>query len=708
MSDLVQLAKDDGIAIITINNPPVNALSPGVPEGIFEAIDEVGKDDDIRAAVLIGGGRTFVAGADIKEFGKITSGTSKRSVGLLPLLLQVEDCKKPIVMAIHGTAFGGGLELAMAGHYRVAAPGSQVGQPEVKLGIIPGAAGTQRLPRLAGVAKAVEMCAGGNPIKTEEALLFGIVDRIIEGDLQAGAVRFAREIAGKPSPKTRERNEKLGTSEQNAPIFAAARAAARKKQRGMMAPLAAIDAVEAATKLPFDEGCKVEQKLFLECLHSDQSKALIRVFFGEREVAKIPDVPKETPIIPVNSAAVVGAGTMGGGIGMVFANAGIPVLLREADQASLDRGFANIQKNYAGSVKRGRFTQQFVDERLKLIRPTLTYDGFEKVDMVIEAVFEGMALKKQIFGELDRICKPGAILASNTSTLDIDEIASATSRPESVVGTHFFSPANVMRLLEIVRGKKTGKGVLATCMQLSKKLGKIGVLVGNCRGFVGNRMFHPYVRESVFLVEEGASVEAVDKALYDFGMAMGPLAVGDLAGLDVGWRIRKEYRHLEKAGVRRAMAGDRLCELGRFGQKTGAGWYKYDANRNAIPDPEVAELVRNWAVSEGIPQREISAQEIVDRCVYALVNEGARILEEGYALRAVDIDIIYINGYGFPAYRGGPMWFADTVGIKKVYERICEFHRQHGELWEPAPLLKELASQGRTFADFKAERLMNV
>jgi 3-hydroxyacyl-CoA dehydrogenase len=419
-------------------------------------------------------------------------------------------------------------------------------------------------------------------------------------------------------------------------------------------------------------------------------------------------VPKETPIIPVNSAAVVGAGTMGGGIAMVFANAGIPVLLREADQSALDRGLANIQKNYAGSVKRGRFTQQFVDERLTLIRPTLTYDGFEKVDMVIEAVFEGMALKKQVFGELDRTCKPSAILASNTSTLDIDEIASATSRPESVVGTHFFSPANVMRLLEIVRGKKTGKDVLATCMQLSKKLGKIGVLVGNCRGFVGNRMFHPYVRESVFLVEEGASVEAVDKALYDFGMAMGPLAVGDLAGLDVGWRIRKEYRHLEKAGVRQAMAGDRLCELGRFGQKTGAGWYKYDANRNAIPDREVAELVRNWAVSEGIPQREISAQEIVDRCVYALVNEGARILEEGYALRAVDIDIIYINGYGFPAYRGGPMWFADTVGIKKVYERVREFHHQHGELWEPAPLLKELASQGRTFADFKAERVMNV
>ena len=708
MSDLVQLTKDDGIAIITINNPPVNALSPGVPEGISEAIDQIGKDDAIRAAVVIGGGRTFVAGADIKEFGKITSGTSKRGAGLLPLLLQIEDCKKPVVMAIHGTAFGGGLELAMAGHYRVAAPGAQVGQPEVKLGIIPGAGGTQRLPRLAGVVKAVEMCAGGNSVKAEEALRFGIIDRIIEGDLLAGAVHFAREIAGKPPLRTRERKGKLGTPEQNAPIFAAAREAARKRQRGMMAPLAAVDAVEAATRLSFEEGCQVEQKLFSECLYSDQSKALIHVFFGEREVAKIPDVPKETPIIPVNSVAVVGAGTMGGGIAMVFANAGIPVLLREADQAALDRGLANIQKNYAASAKRGRFTPEYVEERLGLIRPTLTYDGFEKVDMVVEAVFEGMTLKKQVFAELDRVCKPGAILASNTSTLNIDEIASATSRPEFVIGTHFFSPANVMRLLEIVRGKKTGKEVLATCMQLSKKLGKIGVLVGNCRGFVGNRMFHPYVRESVFLVEEGASVEAVDKALYEFGMAMGPLAVGDLAGLDVGWRVRQEYRHLEKPGIRRAMAGDRLCELGRYGQKTGAGWYKYDANRNASPDPEVAELVHKWAAADRIPQREIPAEEIVDRCIYALVNEGARILEEGYALRAVDIDIIYINGYGFPAYRGGPMWYADTIGLDRVYSRVCDFHRQHGEIWEPAPLLKELAAQGRNFADFKAERGTNA
>ena len=704
MTDLVQLTRDNGIAVITINNPPVNALSPGVPEGIAAAIEQIDKDASVQAAVLIGGGRTFVAGADIKEFGKITSGKSGNTMDLPALLLRIEDCRKPVVVAIHGTAFGGGLELAMAGHYRVIAPGSQVGQPEVKLGIIPGAAGTQRLPRLAGVAKAVEMCAEGNPVKAEDAVKAGIADRMIDGDLLAGAVAFAREVAAKPARKTRERNEKLGTPEQNAPIFAAARDRARKKQRNMTAPLAAIDAIEASVRLPFDEGCQYERKLFMECLFSSQSKSLIHVFFGEREVAKIPDVPKDTPIIPVNSVAVVGAGTMGGGIAMVFANAGIPVVLKEADQAALDRGLANIQKNYASSVKRGRFTQQFVDERLKLIQPTLDYERFSNADMVVEAVFEGMALKKQVFGELDRICKPGSILASNTSTLSIDEIAATTARPQFVIGTHFFSPANVMKLLEIVRGKATSKEVIATCMQLSKRLGKIGVLVGNCRGFVGNRMFHGYVRESVFLVEEGASVEAVDAALYDFGMAMGPLAVGDLAGLDVGWRIRKEYRHLEKPGVRQAFAGDQLCELGRYGQKTNAGWYKYDENRRAIPDPEVATMVRKWSAEAGITQRQIAADEIVDRCVYSLVNEGARILEEGYALRAVDIDIIYLNGYGFPAYRGGPMWYADTVGLKKVYDRICELHKQHGELWEPAPLLKQLAGQGKSFADFKKEQ----
>src|SRR6266853_586106 len=570
MTNLVSISKDNDVAVIIIDNPPVNALSPGVPEGISTAIDAVNSDPAVKAAVVIGAGRTFVAGPDIKEFGKMTSGGPRRS--LLPLLNRIEDCSKPVVMAIHGTAFGGGLELAMAGHYRVAAPSAQVGQPEVKLGIIPGAAGTQRLPRLAGVAKAVEMCAEGKPVKAKEALALGIVDRLIDGDLLAGAVAFAREVTGKAAPqpalKTRERNSKLGTPEQNAPIFAAARDAARKKARGMMAPIAAIDAVEAATKLPFDEGVEAERKLFMECLFSDQSKAMIHVFFGEREVAKIPDVPKETPVIPVNSAAVIGAGTMGGGIAMNFANAGIPVLLKETDQAALDRGMNTIRKNYDNSVKKGRFTQQQMDERMNLIKPTLTYDGFESVDMVVEAVFEGMALKKQIFGELDKICKKGAILASNTSTLSIDEIASATTRAESVIGTHFFSPANVMRLLEIVRGKATSKEVIATCMQLSKKLGKVGVLVGNCRGFVGNRMFGPYRREAQFLIEEGAGIEAVDQALSDFGMAMGPLATGDLAGLDVGWRIRKEYRHLELPGIRQPFVEDRLCEMWRIGQKT--------------------------------------------------------------------------------------------------------------------------------------------
>jgi len=703
MSDLVQFAKDNGIAVITINNPPVNALSPGVPEGISEAIERISNDPEIMAAVLIGGGRTFVAGADIKEFGKMVSGKAPRGAGMLPFLLRVEDSRKPIVVAIHGTAFGGGLELAMSGHYRVAVPSAQVGQPEVKLGIIPGAAGTQRLPRLAGVAAAVEMCTDGKPVSAEKALALGIIDKLVDGDLLAGAIAFAREVASKPTPKTRERNGKLGTPEQNAPIFAAARENARKKQRGLLAPVAAIDAVEAATKLPFEEGCKVEQELFIKCLMSDQSKALIHVFFGEREVAKIPDIPKDTPLIPVKRLAVVGAGTMGGGITMVFANAGIPVLLKEADQAALDRGMATIQKNYANSVKRGRFTQEFVDECLKRIEPTLSFDGFAAVDMVIEAVFEGMALKKEIFAELDRVCKPGAILASNTSTLSIDEIAATTSRPESVIGTHFFSPANVMRLLEIVRGKKTGKDVIATCMQLSKTIAKIGVLVGNCRGFVGNRMFGPYRREAQFVVEEGASIDAVDKALFDFGMAMGPLATGDLAGLDVGWRIRKEYKHLEKPGVRQPFAEDSLCELGRFGQKTGAGWYKYDDQRQASLDPVVGKLLKEWTTAAGISQRPISDQEIVDRCIYALVNEGARILEEGYALRAVDIDIIYLNGYGFPASRGGPMWYADTVGLKKVYERILDFQKHHGELWEPAPLLKKLAEQGKGFADFNAD-----
>ena len=702
MTDLVQLTKDNDIAIITINNPPVNALSQGVPEGISEALDQIAQDASIKAAVLIGSGRTFVAGADIKEFGKMTSG-KPRGAGHLPLLLKVEDSSKAVIVAIHGTALGGGLELAMAGHYRIAVASGQVGQPEVKLGLIPGAGGTQRLPRLAGVAKAVEMCVSGNPIKAEEAAKCGIVDRIVEGDLLTGAIAFAREVADKPAPKTRERNEKLGIAAENARIFSSAREAAAKKQRGLLAPAAVIDAIEAATKLSFEEGCQVEQKLFLDCLFSEQSKSLIHVFFSEREASKVPDIPKDTPVIPVKSAAVVGAGTMGGGIAMVLANAGIPVLIKDTDQGAIDRGLATIRSNYENSVKRGRFPQEVAEERVKRITPTLSYDDFSKVDLVIEAVFENMALKKEVLRELDRVCKAGAILASNTSTLSIDEIASATSRPQSVIGTHFFSPANVMRLLEIVRGRDTSKEVVATCMQLSKTLGKVGVLVGNCRGFVGNRMFHPYRREAQFLVEEGAGIAAVDQVLTDFGMAMGPLATGDLAGLDVGWRIRKEYRHLETPGIRQPFLEDRLCELGRFGQKTGAGWYKYDEQRRAMPDPQVDELVRQLVREAGVAQHQIAASEITDRCIYALVNEGARILQEGYALRASDMDIIYVNGYGFPAYRGGPMWYADTIGLKKVYERVSELYRQHGEIWQPAPLLQHLAEEGKAFADFAKE-----
>jgi 3-hydroxyacyl-CoA dehydrogenase len=701
MTELVSLTKDGEVAVITVNNPPVNALSPGVPEGIASAIETVSKDEDVKAVVLIGSGNTFIAGADIREFGKVTSG-EKKGGSLLPLLLAIENSPKPTVAAIHGTAFGGGLEVAMALHYRVAATSAHVGQPEVKLGIMPGAAGTQRLPRLAGVEKAVEMCAFGEPVRAKAALQCGIIDRIIEGDLRAGAVAFAREIvaSGVTPQKSRERNDKLGDEQTNAPVFAAARDEARKTRRGQTAPLAAIDAVEAATRLSFDDGCKRESELFQQCLFGDQSKALIHVFFGEREVAKIPDVPKGTATIEIKKAAVVGAGTMGGGITMNYANAGIPVVLKETSQEFLDRGLATIKRNYANSVKKGRFSQEVMDQRMALITPTLSYDGFEDADIVTEAVFEGMDLKKQVFSELDKICKAGAIIASNTSTLNIDEIASVTSRPEFVIGHHYFSPANVMRLLEIVRGKATSTEVIATSMALAKRLKKVGVLVGNCRGFVGNRMLAPYRREAEFLIEEGAAPQQVDGALYKFGLAMGPIAMGDLAGLDVGWRIRKEYKHLEDPTVRHPMVGDRLCEMGRFGQKTGAGWYRYDENRKPIPDAEVDKLIAQASAEAGIQRREISEQEIVERTMYALVNEGAKILEEGYALRAVDIDIIYINGYGFPAWRGGPMWFADTVGVKNVYDRISEFHTQHGKLWEPAPLLKTLAEQGKTFADF--------
>jgi 3-hydroxyacyl-CoA dehydrogenase len=646
MPELVLLTRHAGVGVITINNPPVNALSPGVPEGIVQGIDEFGADPAIRAIVLIGGGRTFISGADIKEFGKITAG-QKSDIGLAQIIDRIEQSAKPVVMAIHGQALGGGLEVAMGGHYRVIAPTAKVGQPEVKLGIIPGAAGTQRLPRLAGIERALEMCWTGEPIDAPTAVAAGIADAIAEGNLLEFAIGFART-----HPEIR-RTCDLPVKPVDPAVFAKARAAAAKRARGLMAAQKAIDAVEASAKLPFQEGVAYERKLFNECLFSDQSKAMIHVFFGEREVAKIPGLAKDTPVLPVDSAAIVGAGTMGGGIAMCYLNAGIPVRLKETAPEALERGVAKIRKNYENSVAKGRFTREFVEQRLALLTPQLTYDGFDRASIIVEAVYENLALKQQVFAELDRIAKPGAILASNTSTLDIDAIAGATSRPEWVVGHHFFSPANVMRLLEIVRGKRTSDEVLATSMALAKTLKKVGVLVGNCFGFVGNRMFGPYRREAEQLVLEGASPLEVDQALYDYGMAMGPLAVGDLAGLDVGWRIRQERGEAGSAPIE-----DKLCEMGRYGQKTGAGWYRYDENRNPSPDPVTDQVIAEARAAGGYTPRHIHAEEIVGRCIGMLVEEGKRILAEGIALRPVDIDIIYVMGYGFPAYRGGPMWQA--------------------------------------------------
>ncbi len=695
----------DNIAVITINNPPVNALSPGAPEAITTAVQTFVNDPAIHAIVLIGGGKTFIAGADIKEFQKITSGQKRPSGALRAMLDALENSPKPVIAAIHGLALGGGLETAIACHYRVAVPSAQVGQPEVKLGLIPGAGGTQRLPRLAGVAIAAEMCALGESISAANAHACGILDRLIDGDLLTGAISFAHEVAARlPPPKTCQRDEKLRSPDAAAAIAAVCETAT-KRSCGVAAPLRALEAIEATLTLPFPSGLKREREIFEECLYSAESKALVHVFFAERAASKVPGVPKDTPLIPIRRAAVVGAGTMGGGITMAYANAGIPVLIKENTQERLDHGLTTIKKNYAASVSRGKLTQQQMDERLARIVPTLTYDRFHEADIVVEAVFEEMALKKKVFAELDPIARPDAILASNTSTLDIDEIASVTSRPRQVIGHHFFSPANVMKLLEVVRGKQSSASVIATSLALARTLNKVGVLVGNCRGFVGNRMFAAYQREAQFLLEEGARVEQVDAALTDFGMAMGPLAVGDLAGLDVSWRIRKEHKHLTPPGFRETKAADRLCELGHFGQKTGSGWYNYAAgSRSPQPDPAVEEIIAACAREAGIARRTISAEEIIDRTIFALINEGAKILAEGFALRASDIDVIYIQGYGFPAYRGGPMWYADTIGLTTVLDRICELEKQHGPWWTPAPLLKDLATTNQTFAQYDATR----
>jgi 3-hydroxyacyl-CoA dehydrogenase len=688
------------VAIITVDNPPVNALSPGVPEGILAALETAGRDASVRAIVLICAGRTFISGADIKELEEAARNPAAGGPDLHALLTRIEDCAKPVIMAIHGMALGGGLEVAMAGHYRVAVADASLGAPEVNLGIIPGAEGTQRLPRLVGVAAAVEMCVSGRPIKAPQALQMGLIDRVIEGELLSGALVFAGEVAGQPVRKTRERNEKLGTAADNAVIFAAGRAQASKIRRNQTAPLAALEALEAATTLPFEQGCKKEREIVRRVLASDQAKAMIHMFFAERAVARVPGIPKDTATYPIANVGIIGAGTMGGGIAMACANAGISVLLKETEQAALDRGMAAIRKNYDSSVKKGRFSQAVMDQRMALIHPQLTYEGFDKADLIIEAVFESMPLKKQIFGEIDKIAKPDCVLASNTSTLDIDEIAAATSRPQMVIGLHFFSPAHVMRLVEIVRGKHPSNEVVTTSLVIAKKLGKVGVVVGNCRGFVGNRMMLPYMREAQFLVEEGSTPEQVDKALTDFGMAMGIFAVDDMGGIDLAYRVKQEYAYLRKPGERVPLVLDKLYEMGRLGQKRGVGWYRYDESRAPIPDPEVHALIEKTASEAGIARRNVTAEEIIERSVYVMVNEGARILEEGFAQRAADIDVIYCTGYGFPSYRGGPMWYADTVGLKNVLARVVDFHKRYGHLWEPAPLLKRLAEEGSSFAAY--------
>jgi 3-hydroxyacyl-CoA dehydrogenase len=687
MKNPLNITLDGDVLLIEVDNPPVNALSPGVPEAILEAIDRADRNPS-------------VAGADIASLEEAAWGTRAAAADLHDVLARIEDCRKPIVMAIHGTALGGGLELAMAGHYRVAVADASIGQPEVNLGIIPGAEGTQRLPRLVGVAKALDMCVTGRPIKARDALAVGLLDAVVEGDLAAEAIRFAREVSdrGVGGRKTREKSDRLGSPSENAPSFASARELAAKVRKHQTAPLKAIEAIEAASTLPFADGCRRERELFFECVETEQAKALIHLFFAERAVAKVKGLPRDITPRPVSSVAIVGAGTMGGGIATACANAGLEVTIKDSSQAALDAGMATIKRNYETSMSRGRLTREDLAGRLAKIQPSLTDDGCRRADLIIEAVFENLELKKQIFRELDAIAKPSAVLATNTSTLDIDAIAGETSRPEQVIGLHFFSPANVMRLLEIVRGRATAADVLATGLAVAKRLGKVGVVVANCRGFVGNRMMFPYMYEAQFLVEEGATPEQVDRALMGFGMAMGIFAVDDMAGIDVAWRIRQELGHF-RGEERRPLVADKLCEMGRVGQKSGSGWYRYDEHRKPIPDPFVVDLIRETAARAGVPQRTFTDQEIVERCIYALVNEGARIVADGSAERASDIDVIYANGYGFPAWRGGPMFHADRVGLSRIHERISAFHREHGDRWSPAPLVSELAASGGTFRE---------
>ena len=684
----VDLDRRGRVAVLTVNNPPVNALSQHVRQGLRDGLKQAAADGGVAAIVITCAGRTFIAGADITEFGK-----PPKEPSLHEVLDLIESSPKPVVAAIHGTALGGGLEVTLACHYRVGAKTARFGLPEVKLGILPGAGGTQRLPRVVGVPKALSMIVSGDPIGADEALKAGLIDEIVEGDLTAAAVTFAEKVVAEKRPlkKIRDLDEKVAAVRGKPEIFAEFRKSVARQTRGFRAPENCIKAVEAAVNLPFDQGLKRERELFQELITSPESKAQRYFFFAEREAAKIPDVPADTKSRDIQKAAVLGAGTMGGGIAMNFANAGIPVTVVEVAQEALDRGLGVVRKNYEATASRGRLTMPDVEKRMGLISGTTDWSKIADADIVVEAVFEEMPIKKEVFAKIDGICKPGAVLATNTSTLDVDEIASATKRPEDVIGMHFFSPANVMRLLEVVRGKKSAKDVIATAMGVGRRIAKVPVLVGVCYGFVGNRMLHQRGREAEKLILEGALPHEVDRVLTDFGFPMGPFAMGDLAGLDVGWRIRKGK------GVKSAVA-DRICELGRFGQKTGAGYFRYEkGDRTPIPDPDVEKIIVEVASERGILRRKIGEAEILARLLYPMVNEGAKILEEKIAIRASDIDVIWVYGYGWPVYRGGPMFWADQVGLKTIRDRMNEWRKTQGEEWTPAPLLDRLASEGKTF-----------
>ena len=692
LTDMVDYEVRGNVALIVIDNPPVNALSHGVRAGMVEGLAKAGADEDVAAVLLACKGRTFIAGADITEFGK-----PMKAPGLGEAIEAMEQASKPVIAAIHGTALGGGLETAMACHYRVGVASARFGQPEVKLGLLPGAGGTQRLPRLVGYPKALEMCAVGNPIGAREALEGGLIDEIVD-DVFEGGVAFAEKVIAEDRPlkKIRDLEEKVNEARANRnAIFDGFRRKIARRTRGFEAPEANIRAIEAGLDMSFDDALDYERRLFADLMAGKQSVAQRYYFFAEREAAKVPDVPRDTQMRKIEKVGVLGCGTMGGGISMNFANRGIGVTIVEAEQSRIDHGFGVIRKNYERTAKRGRMTMEQVDQCMGLLNGVTDREALADCDLVIEAVFENMDLKKGIFASLDRIVKPGAILATNTSALDVNEIASATSRPEDVIGMHFFSPANIMRLLEVVRGEKTAKDVIHTSMVLSKQIGKVPVLVGVCRGFVGNRILFQRQTQAQRIILEGAKYYDVDSVLYDFGFPMGPFAMSDLAGLDIGWN--------EKESASRDIR-DILCESGRRGQKNGRGYYVYDPEtRASAPDPEVLQIISDFGAAQGIAQREIGEEEILERCLYPMVNEGAKILKEGIAIRPSDIDVIWVNGYGWPIYRGGPMHWGDSVGLAKVVDRMREFAGESGDdFWQPSGLLADLAAQGKSFSDWRA------